>query len=102
MEQLKNQSLYYSDKGYGSLILSNNSYEIKNTIFNNLSYPKSIDKILYGGLNIINSNLRILDSEINNSNSEDAINIISSKSYIENLKIEIIVLLMQLILTLEN
>ena len=38
-------------------------------------------------MNIINSNLRILDSEINNSNSEDAINIISSKSYIENLKI---------------
>lgn len=77
----------FSDKGYGSLILSNNSYEIKNTIFKNLSFPKSIDKILYGGLNIINSNLRILDSEINNSNSEDAINIISSKSYIENLKI---------------
>ena len=101
MEQLNDQYLFIA-KGIWLFILSNNSYEIKNTIFNNLSYPKSIDKILYGGLNIINSNLRILDSEINNSNSEDAINIISSKSYIENLKIEIIVLLMQLILTLEN
>ena len=79
--------LIYSDKGYGSLIMSNNSYKIQNTIFQNLSYPKSKDKILYGGINIINSNLSIMDSEIKFSNSEDAINIISSKSYIENLMV---------------
>lgn len=79
--------LIYSDKGYGSLIMSNNSYKIQNTIFQNLSYPKSKDKILYGGINIINSNLNIMDTEIKFSNSEDAINIISSKSYIENLTV---------------
>jgi len=79
--------LVYSDKGYGSLVLSNNSYKIQNTIFQNLSFPKSKDKILYGGINIINSNLNIIDTEIKSSNSEDAINIISSKSYIENLTI---------------
>lgn len=79
--------LIYSDKGYGSLIMSNNSYKIQNTIFQNLSYPKSKDKILYGGINIINSNLSIMDTEIKFSNSEDAINIISSKSYIENLMV---------------
>ena len=79
--------LVYSDKGYGSLILSNNSYKIQNTIFQNLSFPKSRDKILYGGINIINSNLNIIDTEIKSSNSEDSINIISSKSYIENLTI---------------
>ncbi|MDA7714367.1 hypothetical protein N8824_03600 [Candidatus Pelagibacter sp.] len=77
--------LVYSDKGYGSLVLSNNSYIIQNTIFQNLSFPKSRDKILYGGVNIINSNLNIKDAEIKFSNSEDAINIISSKSYIKNL-----------------
>ena len=79
--------LVYSEKGYGSLILSNNSYKIQNTIFQNLSFPKSKDKILYGGINIINSNLNIIDTEIKSSNSEDAINIISSKSFIENLTI---------------
>jgi len=77
----------YSDKGYGSLILSNNSYKIQNTTFQNLSFPKSRDKILYGGINIINSNLKMIDTEIKSSNSEDSINIISSKSYIKNLTI---------------
>lgn len=75
----------YSNSGYGSFVLSNNFYNINNTIFENLSYPKSSDKILYGGINIINSNLNILNTEIRFSNSEDAINIISSKSYIKNL-----------------
>ena len=78
--------LIYSEKGYGSLILSNNIYDLKNVVFQNLSFPKSVEKILYGGINVINSNLNILDVEIKNSNSEDAINIISSKSYIKNLK----------------
>ena len=87
MAHLKKPILVYSDKGYGSLVLSNNSYKIQNTIFQNLSFPKSKDKILYGGINIINSNLNIIDTEIKSSNSEDAINIISSKSYIENLTI---------------
>ena len=83
----KKPILVYSDNGNGSLVLSNNDYTFKNVIFQNLSFPKNTDKILYGGINIINSNLNMKDIEIIDSNSEDAINIISSKSYIQNLAI---------------
>ena len=42
---------------------------------------------MYGGINIINSDVNILNTQISNSNSEDAINIISSNTNINNLKI---------------
>ena len=77
--------MIYSNNKSGSFVLSSNNYNFKNVIFQNLSFPKSISKILYGGINIINSNLKMLNVEIKNSNSEDAINIISSKSDIKNL-----------------
>ena len=77
----------YSEDGVGSLILSDNKYKFKNVIFKNLSYPKESDKILYGGINIINSNVELLDSQLIFSNSEDAINIISSNSDIKNLTV---------------
>ena len=76
-----------SENKIGSLVFANNIYSFKNVIFENLSYPKNKDKILYGGINLINSNVAIIDTEIRNSNSEDAINIISSQSYIKNLKL---------------
>jgi len=79
--------LIYSNQKIGSLVLTNNNYNFNNVIFKNLSFPKDINKILYGGINIINSNLTMLNVEIKNSNSEDAINIVSSKSYIKNLTI---------------
>ena len=41
---------------------------------------------MYGGLNIIDSKVNIKNTEIKNSNSEDAINIINSKTTISNLK----------------
>ena len=69
----------------GSLILTDNSYLINHVIFKNLSFPKTRNSILYGGVNIINSNLEINNSQIINSLSEDGINIISSKSKINNL-----------------
>ena len=69
----------------GSFILLNNDYSFKNVIFKNLSYPKNKDKILHGGINLINSNVIMIDIIIENSHSEDAINIISSRSYIKNL-----------------
>lgn len=78
--------IIFSDEGKGSLILSNNNYNFKNVLFDNLSFPKNKNMILHGGINLINSNVSIVDSEINNSHSEDAINIISSKTYIKNLK----------------
>ena len=42
---------------------------------------------MYGGINIINSSVDILNSEVSNSNSEDAINIISSNTNIKSFKI---------------
>ena len=78
--------IIYSDDNIGSLILSNNNFKFNNVIFKNLSYPKEKDKILYGGVNIINSNVEIIDTQIISSKSEDAINIISSNSNIRNLK----------------
>ena len=80
--------IIYSDEGLGSLVLSNNDYKFSNVIFKNLSYPKSKDKILYAGLNIINSNVEIVDSQIISSKSEDGINLISSTSNIKNLKVQ--------------
>ncbi len=71
--------------GKGSFILSNNVYNFNNVIIQNLSYPKDNRKILYGGINVINSKLKIENTEIKNSNSEDAINVISSESFIKNL-----------------
>ncbi len=80
--------IIYSNENVGSLILSNNDFKLSNVIFKNLSYPKENDKILYGGVNIINSNVEILDTQIISSKSEDAINIISSNSNIRNLKVQ--------------
>jgi len=72
----------------GSLILRNNIYKINYVNFKNLSFPKFKENILSGGINVINSNITINNSVIRNSNSEDAINIISSESLIKNLKME--------------
>ena len=57
-------------------------------LFKNLSYPKDKDRILHGGINIINSSVKINNIKIISSNSEDAINIISSVSKINNLEVE--------------
>ena len=80
--------IIYSNEGLGSLILSNNNFKFNNVIFKNLSYPKDKDKILYAGVNIINSNVEIIDSQIISSKSEDGINLISSISNIQNLKVQ--------------
>ena len=71
--------------GKGSIILSNNKFNFYNVVIQNLSYPKNREKILYGGINIIQSDVEIIDTQIKNSNSEDAINIISSNTLIKNL-----------------
>ena len=71
--------------GKGSIILSDNKFDFYNVIIQNLSFPKNKEKILYGGINIIQSDVEIIDTKIKNSNSEDAINIIASKSIIKNL-----------------
>ena len=80
--------LIYSDKKQGSVILLNNKYYIDSVVFNNLSFPKNKNQILYGGVNIVNSDVELINIEIVNSNSEDAINIISSSSKIKNIKLK--------------
>ena len=75
----------------GSLILTDNFFKFQNVIVKNLSYPTDSSKILHGGINIINSNVEISNMKIDSSNSEDAINIISSKSIINNLELSNIV-----------
>ena len=80
--------IIYSNNNIGSLVLSNNDYKFHNVIFKNLSFPKDKDKILHGGVNVINSNVEIIDSQIISSKSEDAINLISSNSNINNLKVK--------------
>ena len=57
-------------------------------IVQNLSFPKDKNRILYGGINVINSELEIQNTKITNSNSEDAINIISSISEIKDLTVK--------------
>lgn len=85
----KKEPILVNNKGKkGSIILSNNNYLLENVIINNLSYPKDNNTILHGGVNIINSNAKVLSVEIKNSKSEDAINFVSSDVYIEDLKIE--------------
>ncbi len=71
--------------GKGSIILLDNKFKFNHVIVKNLSFPKDQSKILHGGINVINSDLEISDTKITNSNSEDAINIISSNSLIKNL-----------------
>ena len=76
----------YSDTKVGSMIFYNNTYKLNNVLMDNLSFPKNKNSILYGGLNIIDSIVNIKNTEIKNSNSEDAINIINSKTNITDLK----------------
>ena len=78
----------FSEDKVGSLILTNNNYRFDNVVFKNLSYPKDKEKILHGGVNIINSTVKIKNIKISSSNSEDAINLISSDSNIDNLEVE--------------
>ena len=65
----------------------NNDYKIRFTELENLTNPNLNDKILHGGINIIESNLDISNLSIRNSLSEDAINIVSSVSNVDNLKV---------------
>ena len=81
----KNYTKIYSEDGTGSLIFNNNNFEIKNIVFQNLSKPNLDNYILYGGVNIINSNLIMKNIIMNNSNNEDGINIINSKSELSNI-----------------
>jgi hypothetical protein len=81
----KNFTKVYSSDGTGSLIFNENNFKFKNVIFQNLSKPELVNYILYGGVNFINSNVILENIIIKDSNNEDGINIINSKSQLTNL-----------------
>ena len=86
-EGTKENPIIVNGNKSGSIILRNNDYKIRFTELENLTNPNLNDKILHGGINIIESNLDISNLSIRNSLSEDAINIISSVSNVDNLKV---------------
>ena len=57
-------------------------------LFENLYKPNLTNYILYGGVNFINSKIKLDNIRIRNSNNEDAINIINSNSKISNFYFE--------------
>lgn len=68
-----------------------NSLEESNvmfTTFKGLSSENNFNKFLTGGLTIYRSNFKLLNSEILNSKSEDALNIINSSFYIDGLLVQ--------------
>lgn len=76
--------IFSSDKT-GSIIFNNNFFNFKNLSFKNLSKPNLKNYILYGGVNFINSEVNLENIYINDSNNEDALNLVNSKSQISNL-----------------
>ena len=63
----------------GSVIIENSKVGIKHLIINNLSSPKEPLRLLYGGLNIIKSDVVFNNLTIEDSKSEDGINFIDSQ-----------------------
>lgn len=78
----------YSDDMTGSIVFVNNDYNFKNLIFENLSKPNFTSYILYGGVNFINSNVKLDNIYFKNSKNEDGVNIINSKSELKNIFFE--------------
>lgn len=70
----------------GSIISIDNKFSAENLVLKNLTFPKVKGYILYGGLNIINSEVNLRNVVIMNSLSEDSLNLINSNSNLNNLK----------------
>ena len=81
----ENYTAISSTDSTGSLVFNNNNFDLKNIIFANLSKPNLENYILYGGVNFINSNLKLENIIIKNSKNEDGINIINSNSELTNI-----------------
>lgn len=84
----ENLTKIYSNDGSGSIIFVNNEYNFKNIIFKNLSRPLLDGRILYGGVNFINSKIKLENIYLADSNNEDGINIINSNSELINMSFE--------------
>ena len=84
----QNYTKIISSDGTGSIIFNENNFDFENIYFENLSKPNLDNYILFGGVNFINSKIKLNNIVIKNSNNEDAINIINSKSEISNIYFE--------------
>jgi len=84
----QNYTKIISNDGTGSIVFNENNFDFENIYFENLSKPNLDNYILYGGVNFINSKIKLNNIIIKNSNNEDAINIINSKSEISNIYFE--------------
>tara|TARA_B100000242_G_scaffold294306_1_gene276222 strand:+ start:3706 stop:6315 length:2610 start_codon:yes stop_codon:yes gene_type:complete len=76
--KISNCSPNYKLVNNSSIIFENSNIDIKNLTLTNLGAPKLKLRILYGGLNIIRSKVKIDSLEIKNSKSEDAFNVLHS------------------------
>ena len=74
--------------GSGSIVFSNNNVEIKYTNVENLGYPKIDRYIFYAGLNFINTDSLLENVSVKNSKSEDAINFVNSKVFLNDIYFE--------------
>ena len=70
----------------GSMLIENSNINIGYLKINNLAAPQLKLRSLYGGLNILYSNVYGGYLEIENSKSEDGINFINTNANLENIK----------------
>lgn len=68
-----------SDQGGGGIIIENSEVKISNLIIKDQNAPRKDLRILYGGVNFINSKVNIDSLLVINSKAEDAVNFIDSK-----------------------
>ena len=84
-----NPTIFNGCKGdTGSIVIENSKIKLGFLITKNLSFPIIKLRSLYGGINIINSNLEGDEIFVSNSKSEDAINIINSKVKLNRIKFQ--------------
>ena len=84
----KNKNIGINSDKTGSIIFNKNRVEMSYVNIQNLGYPKLDGYILYSGLNFIESSANLKNIYIKNNNSEDAINLINSNTYVENMTLE--------------
>ena len=73
--------------GEGMIVKLGGTINIENVSFENLSNIKIPGRSWSGAINIINSKLKLINTKISNTVSEDAINIVNSNSIIKDLVI---------------
>ena len=71
----------------GSIIFENSKINLDYLSLNSLSKPNLKTRSLYGGLNIINSDMKAKTIDVQDSKSEDAVNFINSDINIDKLEL---------------